>query len=130
MNNKTFFRDHFSYKKIDEINKMSKSEIYIDMLLATAHYIRLIQCTDEQIKINDESCYYESELVHGLGKFVLQDEVTEQDFYFLDSIALHYIKNCNNKISTNYDMNSIRIKRLIALLSEESREALSWSWPE
>ncbi|OCG46650.1 zinc ABC transporter substrate-binding protein [Gilliamella sp. Choc5-1] len=109
---------------------MMKNEIYVEMLEWALPYIRNIQSQNAIRKANDESCYYEAELVHNLPKKILVQDFTESDIHFMNNQAKFYYDNCNEDISPNYRGHIERIKKLFELVPYQLKNKLIWSGPQ
>lgn len=118
----------------DEIRQMSKSEIYLSMIVDVAlHHRRVyfpVHKTKRKMRINDLDGYYESLLVHSLTGNILNKQFTLDDINFLNGEACYYTKNAGQKVCINYPIQVLRIKRLFELVPDEFRSLLKWPGPK
>ncbi|WP_353241911.1 zinc ABC transporter substrate-binding protein [Providencia sp.] len=108
---------------------MTKSEIYVEMLFWVLPHLRNMQTQDSKFRLEDMSCYYESELVHNLPNKLLNDAFTTNDIAFLNNQAKYYHDKCNTSISILYNSNLALIKKLFELVPNELKPQLEWMGP-
>ncbi|PHI30899.1 hypothetical protein [Budvicia aquatica] len=108
---------------------MDKNEVYVRMLALVLPYIRNIQTLSKKEKSEDESCYFEAELVHNLVYTILEKEFKEHDIYFLNNQARFYFEKCSSDLSPNYEQHIKYIKYLFDIVPEDLSQKLIWAGP-
>lgn len=109
---------------------MKKLEIYSEMLWWSLSHIRNVQTHSFISKGKNKSCGFEAELLHGVVVTLPEEEITDNDIYFLNVQARYYLDNANERICCNYNVHKKNIKRLFEIVPDDLKGKLKWKGPE